>query len=280
MTVPNLTLPQPRTAMRLVLPTSILAATLVLATALGGCAKPPPASDRDAVADFKQTNDPMEPTNRVFFSINNGLDRVIFRPLAVAYRWAVPQTIRTHTHNFLSNLGQPVTLFDDMLATKPRRAGDSFMRFVVNTTIGVGGVFDVATVWGWPAHDSDAGITFALWGIPDGPFLFLPVLGPTNPRDASGFGTDIAMDPLTWIGHGTTVTALGFARYGLSAVDARERVLDDLDKIEAQALDPYATLRSLSRQHRASQIDDARNDNRATVPAWFPEPAAQPSPSP
>ena len=76
------------------------------------------------------------------------------------------------------------------------------------------------------------------------------------------------------------MTALGFARYGLSAVDARERVLDDLDKIEAQALDPYATLRSLSRQHRASQIDDARNDNRATVPAWFPQPATQPSPSP
>jgi phospholipid-binding lipoprotein MlaA len=266
--------------MRLVLPTSILAATLVLATALGGCAKPPPASDPDAVADFKQTNDPMEPTNRVFFSINNGLDRVIFRPLAVAYRWAVPQTVRNHTHNVLSNLGQPVTLFDDMLATKPRRAGDSFMRLLVNTTIGVGGVFDVATGWGWPAHDSDAGITLALWGLPDGPFLFLPVLGPTNPRDASGFGADIAMDPLTWIGNGTTVTALGFARYGLSAVDARERVLDDLDKIEAQALDPYATLRSLSRQHRASQIDDARNDNRATVPAWFPEPVAQPSPSP
>ncbi len=260
--------------MRLALRSSILAATLVLAAAIGGCATPPPASDPDAVADFKETNDPLEPTNRVFYAINNGLDTVILRPLAIAYRYAVPQVIRSHTHNVLSNLGGPVVLFDDILAAKPRRAGDSFMRFVVNSTVGVAGIFDVATDWGWPAHDSDAGMTLAMWGIPDGPFLFLPVLGPSNPRDAAGFGADVALDPTTWIGRGDVVDALGYARYGLSAVDTRERVLDDLDKIKAQALDPYATIRSLARQHRQSQIDDARGDDRATIPAWFPRPAA------
>jgi phospholipid-binding lipoprotein MlaA len=263
--------------MRPALHPSILAAALVLATTIGGCAKAPPASDTAAVADFKETNDPLEPTNRVFYAINNGLDTVLLRPLAIGYRYVVPQVVREHTHNVLTNLGTPVALFDDMLQAKPRRAGDSLMRLVVNTTIGVGGIFDVATGWGWPAHDSDAGITFALWGLPSGPFLFLPVLGPSNPRDAAGFGTDIAMDPLTWIGNGSTVTDLGYVRYGLSAIDTRERVLDDLDKIKAQALDPYATIRSLSRQHRQSQIDDARNDNRATIPAWFPQPAAQPT---
>jgi phospholipid-binding lipoprotein MlaA len=263
--------------MRLALHPSILAAALVLAATIGGCAKPPPASDAAAVADFNETNDPLEPTNRVFYAINNGLDTVILRPLAVAYRFAVPQVVREHTHNVLSNLGTPVVLFNDMLSAKPRRAGDSLMRLVVNTTVGVGGIFDVATGWGWPAHDSDAGITFAMWGLPSGPFLFLPVLGPSNPRDAVGFGTDIAMDPLTWIGNGSTVTDLGYVRYGLSAIDTRERVLDDLDKIKAQALDPYATIRSLARQHRQSQIDDARSDTRATIPAWFPQAPGQPT---
>jgi phospholipid-binding lipoprotein MlaA len=112
-----------------------------------------------------------------------------------------------------------------------------------------------------------------MWGLPEGPFLFLPVLGPTNPRDVAGFGGDIALDPTTWIGRGTIVTALGYTHYGLSAVDARERVLDDIDKIKAQALDPYATFRSLARQHRKSQLEDASHDEPHTIPAWFPQPA-------
>jgi phospholipid-binding lipoprotein MlaA len=149
------------------------------------------------------------------------------------------------------------------------------MRLVVNSTVGVAGIFDVATGWGWPAHPSDAGMTLALWGTPEGPFLYLPVLGPSNPRDAIGFGIDIVMDPLTWIGQGEVVTDLEYGRFGLSARDARERVLDDLDRIKAQALDPYATIRSLARQHRQSEIDDARADNRATVPDWYPQPPAQ-----
>jgi phospholipid-binding lipoprotein MlaA len=246
-----------------------------LAVAVVGCATPPPASDPDAVADFKQTNDPLEPTNRVGYAINNGLDTVILRPLAVAYRYAVPQVIRTHTHNVLANLGSPVLLANDMMQGKPRRAGDTLMRAVINTTIGVAGIFDVASDWGYPSHDTDFGVTLALWGLPEGPFLFLPVLGPSNPRDASGFGVDIALDPLTWVGKGTTVTALDFGRFGLSAVDARTAVLGDIDKIKVTALDPYATFRSLYRQHRESQIEDTRNDDRATVPAWFAQPGAK-----
>ena len=251
-----------------------LGAALFLATALTGCATPPPASDPDAVADYRESNDPLEPTNRVFYAVNNGLDTVLLRPLAVAYRYAVPQVIRTHTHNVLTNLSSPVVLANDMLQTKPRRAGDTLMRFLINSTVGVAGVFDVASGWGYPIHDTDFGVTLALWGLPDGPFLFLPVLGPTNPRDASGFGVDIALDPLTWVGSGTTVTALDWTRYGVSAVDERAAVLDDVDKIKQTALDPYATFRSLYRQHRRSVIEDTRDDDRATVPAWFPQPAA------
>lgn len=257
----------------------LLAAPLLLPGWLTDCATPPPASDPDAVADYKATNDPLEPTNRVFYAINNGLDIVVIRPLAVAYRYAVPETVRTHTHNLLANLSMPVILFNDMFEGKPRRAGDSLMRLMVNSTVGIAGVFDVATDWGWPAHDSDFGITLALWGVPEGPFLYLPVLGPSNPRDAAGFGADIALDPLTWVGQGETVDALGYARYGLSAVDTRAGLLDDLDKIKAQALDPYATFRSLYRQHRRSQIDEVQSDKRATVPDWYNAPSASPAPS-
>jgi phospholipid-binding lipoprotein MlaA len=244
--------------------------------ALSGCATKPPADDPDAVADYEQTNDPLEPTNRVFYAINNGLDTVILRPAALAYRFVFPEPVRNGVHNLLSNISSPVQLSNDMLEGKPRRAGDTTMRFLINTTVGVLGIFDVATKWGYPNHDADFGMTMAKWGVPEGPFLFLPVLGPSDPRDAAGFGIDIAMDPFTWIVTGPNHpgwTAFSWTRYGLNAIDSRERVLDALDQIKKTALDPYATFRSLYRQHRHAQIEEMRNDNRATVPVWFPQPA-------
>jgi phospholipid-binding lipoprotein MlaA len=242
---------------------------------LGGCATRPPADDPDAVADYVQTNDPLEPTNRVFYAVNNGLDTVILRPAAQAYRYVVPGRVREGLHNVLANIGSPVQLANDMLEGKPRRAGDTSMRFVINTTAGLLGIFDVAKGWGYPAHDADFGMTMASWGVPEGPFLFLPVLGPTDPRDAAGFGVDIALDPFTWVGgpHNTGLTVFNWTRYGLNAVDSRERVLDPVDQIKKTALDPYATFRSLYRQHRHAQIETMRNDNRATVPVWFSQPA-------
>ncbi len=252
----------------------------IVAVALPGCATRPPASDPDALADYQQTDDPLEPTNRVFYAINNGLDTVILRPAALAYRYAVPAPVRDGLHNVLSNIGTPVKLTNDILEGKPRRAGDTTMRFLINTTAGVLGIFDVATKLGYPDHDADFGMTMALWGVPEGPFLFLPVLGPTDPRDAAGFGLDVAIDPFTWIGTGPNHpgwSAFTYSRYGLTAVDARERVLDATDSIKKTALDPYATFRSLYRQHRHAQIETLRNDNRATVPVWFPQPAAAPA---
>ncbi len=243
-------------------------------TLLAGCATPPPASDPEALADYRATNDPLEPTNRVIYRVNNGLDEAILRPAAIAYRDALPEVVRTHTHQFLTNLSNPVTLADDMLQGKPRRAGDTLMRLLINTTVGVGGIFDVATGWGYPQHDTDFGVTLALWGLPDGPYLFLPLFGPSGPRDATGIAADYALDPFTWVGKGATVTALDAARFGVTALDARAAHIDDIDQIKKTALDPYATFRSLYRQHRDAQIQQTRDDNRATVPAWFPRPQA------
>jgi phospholipid-binding lipoprotein MlaA len=253
--------------MRPLLHFCLLASVLVMA----GCATKPPPSEPEALAYYEQENDPLEPTNRVFYRINNGIDTVILRPAAEAYRYVVPGGVRNGVHNMLSNLGTPVQLGNDMLEGKPARAGDTTMRFLINTTVGGLGFFDVAKDWGYPNHDSDFGMTLASWGLPEGPFLFLPVLGPTDPRDATGFGVGIVADPFTWVGQGAAVTALNWTRFSLNAVDQRERALDAVDQIKKTALDPYATFRSLFRQHRESQIEEMKNDNRATVPVWFPQ---------
>jgi phospholipid-binding lipoprotein MlaA len=230
------------------------------------------------VADFKQNNDPLEPTNRVFYAVNNGLDTVILAPVARGYRWVFPQPVRDGVHNVLSNINSPALLANDMLQGKPRHAGDTFMRFLINSTAGVGGVFDVAKKVGYPGHDNDAGITLAMWGLPNGPYLFLPVLGPSSPRDAGGFAANIALDPLTYPSGGGW-TALGWSRLGTAAVDARSAHLDDIEQIKASALDPYATFRSLYQQNRQSQIDQAgHGDAPHTVPNWFSSPAATSTP--
>lgn len=251
---------------------SLLAA--LLAVGLAACATPPPASDADAVAEFHRTNDPLEPTNRVFYNVNDKLDTYILRPAAIGYRDAVPEPVRNGVHNILGNLGTPVKLSNDMVQGKPRRAGDTTMRFLINTTVGVLGIFDVAKGWGYPDHDADFGMTLAGWGLDPGPYLYLPVVGPTDPRDFAGFGVDIVADPWFWVGQGAAVTGLGYGKWGLTALDTRSRLLGTIESIKASALDPYATFRSLYRQHRQSQIDDMKNDNRATVPVWFPQPPA------
>lgn len=246
---------------------------------LAGCAPKPPASEPDELADYNERHDPLEPTNRTFYAVNDALDRNILRPVASGYRATIPATVREHVHNTLSNLGNPTQFVNDVFQGHPRKAGNTFMRLLINTTVGAGGVFEVASGWGFPDHDTDAGLTLAVWGVPDGPFLFLPVLGPSNPRDAVGFGTDIVLDPLTWISFGGSST-FGWARFGAGVVDGRARVLTETDSIEKTALDPYASYRTLYQQHRASEVDAAKMDLPATVPAWYslPEAALQPAP--
>lgn len=247
---------------------------LLLLLVLAGCATPPPANNPEAVAYYNETNDPLEPMNRKFYAINNALDAVILKPAAQAYKFVLPDAIRDGIHNMLDNLGTPVQLSNDMLEGKPRRAGDTYMRFLINTTVGCLGFFDVAKHWGYPDHTADFGMTLAKWGVRPGPYLYLPVLGPSDPRDFVGFGVDIAADPFTWVGQGTAVSALGYSRWALTAVDTRSRLLGTMSSIKKTALDPYATFRSLYRQHRQAQIEEMENDDRATVPVWFAQPAS------
>ncbi len=162
--------------MRTVLPL-LLAASL---TALAACATKPPPGDQLAQEEYNESNDPLEPTNRFFYRINDGLDTYVLRPVAVAYRDVVPGVVRRPIHNVLANISSPIVFSNDVLQTKPRRAGTTMMRFLINTTAGIGGLFDVATDLGYPEHDADFGVTLALWGVGSDPFLFLPVLGPAT----------------------------------------------------------------------------------------------------
>ena len=242
---------------------------LTLACLLAACATKPPATDAEATTEFNQMNDPLEPTNRFFYEVNDGIDTYFFRPLAVAYGY-IPGAIRDPVHNVLANLSSPIIFSDDVLQTKPQRAGTTMMRFLINSTAGVGGLFDVADHLGYKRHTTDFGVTLALWGVGPGPFLFLPVLGPSDPRDATGFGVDAALDPFDYATFGGAAT-LRVSQFGLNAVDTRQRLIGTIEPIKRTALDPYATFRSLYRQNRESVIDETANDNKATIPAWFPQ---------
>ncbi len=238
-----------------------------LAASLAACAGSQPAASGDASADT--ANDPLESTNRVFYRVDDTLDTYALAPVARAYVYVVPTPVRGGIHNVLANLSSPVLLVDDVSQAKSRRAGDTLMRFLINSSVGVLGIFDVADGWGYKPHTTDFGITLALWGAPEGPFLFLPVLGPSSPREAAGYAIDTAVDPFNYVPHGYGLLTLNWARYGVGIVDSRSRTLDDVATIKRTALDPYATFRSLYRQHRAAVIEDARQDNRMTVPNWY-----------
>jgi phospholipid-binding lipoprotein MlaA len=256
-------------------PIYVLAVALIAGN-LAGCATPPPASDPDALADYQQTNDPFEPTNRFMYRVSDALDVVIMRPIALLYRAAVPEPARTGMHNVLDNIGGPVRFANDVLQGQPKRAGDTAARFAINTTVGIGGIFDVAKMNGIPRHDSDFALTLAYWGVPEGPYLFVPVIGPSSPRDATGYAVDVAIDPFTWIGRGSRdFTKESYSKTGANAVDQRSRLLDTVASIKKTALDPYATFRSLYRQNRASKLENLRSGNQVTVPDLSTAPTPQ-----
>ena len=211
-----------------------------------------------ADAVYTDVNDPFEPMNRAIFSFNLGVDKVILRPVAVAYRFVVPSPARKSATNFLDNLESPVIFLNDILQAKPGRAGTTLARFGINTVIGFFGFFDPAEDMGFERHDEDFGQTLGYWGAGSGPYLMLPFLGPLPPRDTAGFVVDIFTDPLTYIlwDHRT----INLAYYGYDLVDQRHLVIDEFDELEKSSVDYYATIRSLYTQRRNDLILDGKQD--------------------
>ncbi len=228
---------------------SRLAPAVLAAALLAGCA----SSEGPAVA-ADEINDPFEPVNRAVFTFNEGLDTLALKPAATGYRLFVPPEVRGGVDNALTNLKSPVVLANDMFQGNGERAFNTFMRFLINSTIGVLGVFDVADRWGYTVHDEDFGQTLAVWGMREGPYLMLPLLGPSNPRDAIGFVVDYFLDPFRYVYLNTDEEYLGTVQTGTRAVNAREQQLETIDEIKKSSLDYYAAVRSLYRQRRNSEI--------------------------
>jgi len=210
--------------------------------------------------DTSGANDPYEATNRKIFDFNQKLDKAVMKPVAETYVSVVPEPARDGIHNFLVNLDLPVTFANDILQGEIKRGAQTVARVTINTTIGIGGLLDVATDIGIPFHTEDFGQTLAVWGVDEGPYLVWPLLGPKPPRDAVGYVVDnVAFDPLTYIdlrekfwweaGHSA-----------LSLLDLRSRNLESLDAIERQSVDLYASIRSLYRQDRNNEIRNGKPD--------------------
>jgi phospholipid-binding lipoprotein MlaA len=242
--------------MRRRLPSPRLLGVLGFVILLGACAARPDPSDPEAVAEFRAVNDPVEPLNRGLYFVNDGIDTLVLRPAAEAYRIIIPPEFREAIRNVLGNLRTPIILVNDVLQGETQRAGVTLGRFVINTTIGVGGIWDRARDFGLLGHTEDFGQTLAVWGTPEGPYMFVPVLGPTNPRDLTGFGVDIATNPLTWIGGNDSWDAVVITRQVLISLDTREGLIEPLDALREGSLDPYAALRSAYRQRRNREISN------------------------
>ncbi len=226
----------------------ILAATILT----HGCASRPSDDDPEAIAAYDELNDRLEPTNRVIFDVNDSIDESVVEPAARGYRTVVPDLGRQGIGNFLQNLRSPVNLANDILQGKGERAHDTLIRFLVNSTFGVGGLIDVASAEGMEGHDEDFGQTLAVWGVGEGPYFVIPLLGPSNARDATGLVVDTFFDPLTFV----APFVVSLSRRVVDGVDQREEVLEALEEIKGTSIDYYATIRSLYRQRRENEIRD------------------------
>lgn len=196
-------------------------------------------------------NDPLESLNRGVFQFNLALDGFVMEPAAKAYRWVFPDIVRTGVQNFFANLRAPIVLANDILQGEPDRAQLTLGRFMFNTIMGVGGLVDVGGLLGMPErHNEDFGQTLAAYGIGPGPYLMLPLLGPSNPRDTVGFFVDFVFDPLTFLAS----TEVNLARIGTEMLSFRERNIENIDEFKRSSIDLYASTRTLSRQLRDNEI--------------------------
>jgi phospholipid-binding lipoprotein MlaA len=238
---------------------------VVLATAaalsVSGCA----STDTGASEPW----DPIETPNRFIFSLNHAVDVMLLRPLAVTYRDWVPPGGQRGVRNVLDNLGEPVTAINEVFQGDPGRAITTLARFVINSTIGIVGIFDVASAMGISKTKEGAGNTIGMYaGVqPEngGPYLVLPLAGPSNARDAAGLMMDYAVDPFRILTYALNVDFLYFQgpRYAATMLDTRSRTLYALDDLEKNSVDYYAALRSAYTQQRADVIRQKREKTDA-----------------
>jgi phospholipid-binding lipoprotein MlaA len=217
-----------------------LISSILLVVTLSGCAT-------------QANKDPLEGLNRGIYKFNDTADKAVIKPIAGAYKAVLPSPLRTGVNNFFDNLGTLITFVNNVLQFKFNHAMDDAGRFVVNSTFGILGLIDVASMDNIPEHSEDFGQTLGYWGLGNGPYLVLPFIGPSTMRDATGFVVDFsAFYPISYIDHVSTRNQLLILGY----IDTRAQYLPASDLLDDAALDPYSFMRDAYLQRRASQVAD------------------------
>ena len=231
---------------------------LGLIATLVGCASIPAGVERSP-------QDPWEPFNRSVFEFNEGLDAYLLKPVVAGYRFVLPEFVRDGIYNFFSNYNDIYTALYNLLQGKPDYAFNDFMRVVVNTTMGLGGLIDLATPGGLEKHKEDWGQTLGVWGVPSGPYVVLPFFGPSNVRDTFGTVADLESDYLFSfvknIGVRNSIT-------GLRVVNARNTYYEAGDLLDGAAIDKYSFMRDAYIQRRVYQINEGREDEEPQMPVY------------
>jgi len=214
-----------------------------------------PIDDIQVPSDLtEEIPDPLEPVNRLFFGLNEGLDFLIIRPIAIVYRGILPKPVRIGVGNALRNAASPVILANDILqGADGKRIEATVVRFMLNSTIGVGGLIDVGSYVGLDFHREDFGQTLATWGVGPGPYMVAPILGPGNPRDFIGVVVDTAINPMTWL-LADEKFWIRMAPSAAEMISTREVALDDVDALRKTSPDFYVTVRQLYTEKRKTDI--------------------------
>lgn len=208
-----------------------------------------------------EISDPFETSNRAVFKFNNAVDGAFIHPLAETYNQGLPDPVKTGVTNVLRNLRSPVNLGNQLLQGDLEGAGNVVLRAIVNTTVGVGGVFDVAGAEGYEYEFEDFGQTLGVWGVGHGPYFVVPVMGPTTLKDSAGFIVDGFADPLRWYSNNVDKPGIYYGKVGLEYMTLRASLVDVLEDLERSSIDYYAATRSAYYQSRAALQEDRNSDS-------------------
>ena len=210
-----------------------------------------------------EDNDPLEPINRLIFEFNEVVDDNILEPVAKGYKYVTPDPVERGVSNFFSNLGEINTIANDLLQLKFQQAAKDSLRFVVNSTIGVLGIFDVATTFGLSKNKEDFGQTLGFWGVPDGPYLVLPFLGPSSFRDAPGSFVDYELSPVEQLHHEERQTLRL-----INIIETRAKLLRATKILDTAAKDKYIFIRESYLQKRESMVRDGENEEEFEIDVY------------
>lgn len=206
----------------------------------------------------EETNDPLEPLNRVIYTLNSVIDGVVLKPLALGYRLILPEEVRNSVGNALSNLASPITAVNHVLQGQPERARITLIRFGINSTVGIMGLMDPAKKMGFHTLETSFNETLGRWGVNTGPYLVLPILGPSSFRGTVGVVADYFTQPLNYyVNKKHHNQEIAYALLGVEIVHQRNLVLEAIDDLQATSLDMYASLRSIyfqKQEYRLSQL--------------------------